>query len=131
MCVYIHNHVFTLYLKYVFCIKPERRDRVEEFIFGDGQVDYSKHSWGYPTFINGKFMGVIDIAECTVPCPPLFSLGMAKKWKCVCDHDKGLIKIKKFNHEVPFDGDTPFIDVFDCDGYSLNTAGMESKYLLG
>ena len=50
-------------------LQPVKREIFEEFVFGDGEVDRATVAWIYPVFFDGKFVGVLDIAECTVPCP--------------------------------------------------------------
>ena len=96
-----------------FDLVPIRRDTLEEFVFGDGQVDTARVAWIYPVFMDGKVVAAIDIAECTVPCPTLFSLNMAKKWKVLADHATGILHIREFKKSCPFKDGTPYIDIFD------------------
>jgi hypothetical protein len=93
-------------------MKPIRHDIVEEFVFGDGETTRAKYSYEYPVFLKGKWVGSIDIALVDVPCPPLFSLGMAKRWKCICDHDKDCIYMGEFDHTIKFT-DTPFVNIIE------------------
>jgi hypothetical protein len=95
-------------------LKPRKLECREEFVFGDGETQESEFSYEYPVFLKGKFVGLIDIALLEVPCPPLFSLGMAKKWACKTDHEVGVIEIKKFNHKVYF-SDTPYLNILEID----------------
>ena len=64
-------------------------------------------------FIENEFIGVIDIAQCGVPCPPLFSLGMAEEWECMTDHKGKFVYLGKYDTKVPFTDNTPFLDVLD------------------
>ena len=85
----------------------------EEFVFGNGKIDHSDWFWTYPVFLQGVFRGTISIAECTVPCPVLFSLEMAKKWQAQTDHANSNIYLKKYDVTIPFQNGTPYIDVLD------------------
>jgi len=95
-----------------FGLKPIRHDKVEEFVFGDGETCRSAYSYEYPVFMSGNWVGNIDIAMVPVPCPPLFSLGMAKQWKCRTDHENDTIHIGVFNHTINFT-DTPYVNIFE------------------
>jgi hypothetical protein len=96
-------------------LQPVRKDKKEQFIFGDGIVEESECSYIYPAFIRGQYVtGGINIAKVNVPCPPLFSIGMAAQWECITNHKKKYVRIGRFRHKVPFkDGVTPYIDVFE------------------
>ena len=107
-----------------FGLQPTKHERYEEFICGDGHIDKSIVSWVYPVFIYGIFRGVIDIAECTVPCPPLFSLGMAEKWECISDHKKKQLILGKYRVTIPFRKSTPYLDVLDLDVVSKETIDL-------
>jgi hypothetical protein len=93
-------------------LKPIRHDKTEEFVFGDGETCRSSYSYEYPVFMSGHWVGNIDIAMVPVPCPPLFSLGMAKQWKCRTDHENDTIHIGVFNHTINFT-DTPYVNIFE------------------
>ena len=101
------------YLK-SFGLQPVKRLKKEEFIFGDGKIDTSEHSWEYPAFLGGKYVGEIRIAECHVPCPPLFSLEMAEQWEAVTNHKKKTLTLERHNVTIPFNKGTPYLDVLDC-----------------
>ena len=100
-------------------LRPMKTSLQEEFIFGDGETHSSVCSWKYPVFLDNNFCGTIDIAEVEVPCPPLFSLGMAKAWECTTKHsaDKSYIHIGKHHKNIYFT-DTPYIDIMDIQDLS-------------
>ena len=94
-------------------LKPMIIYKQEEFIFGDAKTATSDCAFVYPTFQNGKFSGVLDIARVPVPCPALFSLEAAKNWKCLTDHASECIIVQKFNRIWPFQDGTPYLNVLD------------------
>ena len=48
----------------------------------------------------------------SVPCPPLFSLRMAKLWRVNMDLEEDTIHLKKFDVKIKFE-DVPYINVFE------------------
>jgi hypothetical protein len=108
-------------------LKPIRIDKQEDFIFGDGKTDTSKCAWSYPSFLDGRFVGAVDMAECTVPCPPLFSLKMAATWKCVTNHADKYMYIGAFDVKIPFRNGTPYLDIFDW-GNVPNMSSVPEEY---
>ena len=93
-------------------LKAEREECQERFVFGNGETVYSNCNYIYPVFFNGRCVGSINIACVACPCPPLFSLRMAKVWRICMDHDEDVINIKKFDFKVKFE-DVPYINVFE------------------
>ena len=76
--------------------------------FGKAHVAYI-----YPVFFGDRLCGVIDIAECSVPCPTLFSLSMAETWQVTAYHAEKKLVIGLHNHTVPFQDNTPYLNIFD------------------
>ena len=75
-------------------------------------------------------MGQIDIACVKVPCPPLFSLEMAKLWQVLTDHNLQRPVFGRFNHTIDWTH-TPFVDIFDVPGESRpDIDGMPSEFFL-
>ena len=83
-------------------------------------------------FIRGQFSGSIDVALVSVPCPPLFSLAMAKEWKCKTDHETNSSTLGKFGHTITFK-DTPYINVLDLpeSGKAPDLTLVPTKYFSG
>ena len=98
-----------------FGLQPVRREIFEEFVFGDGEVDKATVAWIYPVFFDGKFVGVLDIAECTAPCPTLFSINTAKRWQIVSDHGRQSLYLGAYDKTFAFQDGTPYIDIFELD----------------
>ena len=92
---------------------PMRIDKQEEFIFGDAKTSTSDCAFLYPSFLNGRFSGLVDMARVPVPCPGLFSLKQAKKWQCVTDHAKEQLIVKRHGRTFDFEKSTPYIDILD------------------
>ena len=113
-----------------FNLKPMIVNKQEEFIFGDGEVKQSDCALAYPSFLDGKFSGAVDIARVQVPCPGLFSLKMAKKWECKTDHAGEKVEVLKFNKEFPFVGGTPVVDILDFDENNLDLSGVPEEFFI-
>ena len=109
-------------------LTPIRHECREEFVFGDGETSVSEYSYEYPVFMKGKVVGTIDIALIKVPCPPLFSLGSAKAWKCKTDHEYGFVYIKEFDRKIPFE-DTPLINILEF-GKTVDKAKVPEPFHL-
>ena len=110
-------------------LKPKKVPHREEFVFGDGKVDTSMWYWEYPVVMKGKIRGTIKIAECTVPCPCLFSLEMAEQWEASTNHKNHNIHLGLFDITIPFQDNTPLIDVCDY-GDSPDLQGLPAEFFM-
>ena len=66
-----HHEKWRKYLLQ-FGIKPVYVEKKEEFAFGNDQAEMSTCAWLYPMFLDGKYVGDIDVASVKSPCPPLW-----------------------------------------------------------
>ena len=93
-------------------IRPIRVEKQEEFVFGNNEVEMSTCAWTYPVFLEGRAVGVIDIASVKVPCPALWSKRMMNEWKIILDFEKKQTYTKKHDMYIPFKDDIPIIQIF-------------------
>ena len=109
-------------------IVPLKINKQEEFIFGDAKTAVSDCAFVYPTFLNGKFASVIDMARVPVPCPALFSLQMAKQWHCITDHCLEEVVVQKHGRRFPFHKGTPYLNVLDYTLENLDLTGVPKEF---
>ena len=89
-----------------------RIEKVEEFIFGNENTELSDCAFQYPVFVDGKFVGAIDIARIAVGCPALYSKRMMKQWKHNLDFANQITTVGAFDLTIPFEDSVPVIDIF-------------------
>ena len=109
-----------------FGLKAIKKDCDERFKFGNGKIAEATCSYEYPVFISNQFVATINIACVDVPCPPLFSLQMAKLWKCCTDHEKKEIYVKVFDHHITYE-DTPFVHILEIETQDAATDPLIPK----
>ena len=111
-------------------LKPMVINKQEEFIFGDAKTATSDLAFVYPSFQNGKFSGVMDMARVPVPCPGLFSLDLAKLWECITDHANEQLVVQKYKRVWPFEHGTPYLNMLDFTPETLDLTGVPSDFFL-
>ena len=70
------------------------------------------------------------MARVPVPCPALFSLDMAKTWKCITDHAAQELVIQKHNRRFPFEKLTPYLNVLDYTPETLSLTGVPKCFFM-
>ena len=111
-------------------LKPLKINVSEDFIFGDGKVDTSDCAFMYPSFLGNKFTGGVDMARCSVPCPPLFSLKLAKRWNCSTHHGRQELTVGKFDKTFPFVNGVPYVDILDFDPGTVDLSEVPSDFFI-
>ena len=100
------------YLKQ-FGLQPLWVPKVEEFVFGNCNTEFSDKSFMYPVFRDGKLIDVVDLARIKPECPPLISKGVMKDWDVKLNFGEQVTEVQKHGFETPFIKDSPFVDLFD------------------
>jgi hypothetical protein len=111
-------------------LKPVKVMKQEQFIFGDAKTATSDCAFAYPSFQNSRFAGLMDIARVPVPCPGLFSLKMAKRWRCITDHHAQKIIVQKYDRVWPFQNGTPVINVLDFEEDKLDLTDIPPEFFI-
>ena len=111
-------------------LKPIKLHISEDFIFGDGKIDTSDCAFMYPSFVGNEWTGGVDMARCTVPCPPLFSLKMAKLWDCSTHHGRQELTVGKYNKTFPFIGGVPYVDILDFDPATVDLSEVPLDFFI-
>jgi len=111
-------------------LKPVKVMKQEQFIFGDAKTATSDCAFAYPSFQNSRFAGLMDIARVPVPCPGLFSLKMAKRWRCITDHHAQKIVVQKYDRVWPFQNGTPVINVLDFEEDKLDFTDIPPEFFI-
>ena len=94
-------------------LKPISYQKVEEFIFGNNQTEFSDRAFIYPCGFDGKFASGVDIARIKPKCPTLLSKGILKSWEANLNFGKQESTLDRFHHKAPFVNGVPMFDLFD------------------
>ena len=104
-----------------FGLKPIQKSCQESFQFGNGQISYAIGASVYPVFVQGKYRGMLDIAEVPDDCPLLLSKSVLKKWDVDLCFGKGCMNINKFGVIIPFnEQEVPIVNITDVTKVQLS-----------